>query len=77
MSQPDIRYKCQKCGHACTETEMDADATTGPDDEQWSNWICPRCKTWGNAPDGSNANDFDHIWERDAEGQNRPGEMRL
>ncbi len=46
----DQKYKCE-CGWVGTEKEMDADYTTGGDDEMWSNWICPECGMWWDLDD--------------------------
>lgn len=39
-------YRCPKCGWVGTEDEMDADFIPTDEDEIWSNWICPECRTW-------------------------------
>jgi predicted RNA-binding Zn-ribbon protein involved in translation (DUF1610 family) len=46
-----VRYRCEKCGHVCTEREMVSDSIATNEDEVWSNWICPKCGTWHPALD--------------------------
>ena len=49
----DIQYKCPTdgCDWIGEKSDMEAgylwiyDADGNPDDEFWSNWICPKCQT--------------------------------
>ena len=51
MSAPaDPLYTCSECGHVCRLSEMEADCTASGVDEAWSNWICPKCRTWHGDP---------------------------
>jgi len=55
MSDYDTKqYKCPECGWVGTESEMEADCM-GIEDEAWSNWICPQCKTWWRLDDYEDA----------------------
>lgn len=48
-------YRCDVCGHVCTEGQMKADFCYDHDDpgsdEVWSNWICPNCGRWHEGSD--------------------------
>jgi hypothetical protein len=49
-----LKYKCttEDCSRVVYEDDMNADwywiydADGEPDDEVWSNWICPKCQVW-------------------------------
>ena len=42
------QYKCKECGTECTLDQMKSDFTIPGcgEDEEWSNWICPKCEVW-------------------------------
>lgn len=56
------RYRCKECGKISTEDEMLADYYPADDGEAWSNWICPKCKIWGD-PYVSLGSSEDEVWE--------------
>ncbi len=41
-------YKCPTCGWTGTESDMESDESWDADteEEHWSFYICPGCKTW-------------------------------
>jgi len=46
------KYKCPDCGWTGTEDEMKGDyLTMWPDDEVWTNCICPECEAWHDLDD--------------------------
>lgn len=50
---PNKKYKCPHCSHVCKPDDMEGDYffSEGLEDEVWSNWICPNCRSWHSPKD--------------------------